>query len=78
MTLTEARALKVGQVLYSTVYVGADGRPIRWRVNGKVKTWKRDPSRVRAPLKHGLWDYDYLTEANLNYLEIDEAKALER
>ena len=34
----------------------------RWRVNGKVQTWKRDESRIRVPIKYGLYAYDALTE----------------
>jgi hypothetical protein len=32
------------------------------RANGKVQTWKRDPSRVKIPAKYGLYEYFYITE----------------
>jgi len=32
------------------------------RVNGKVKTWKREPNRFCIPVKHGLYDSGYITE----------------
>ena len=28
-----------------------------WRRNGRTETWKRDPSRFRIPVKHGLYAY---------------------
>ena len=68
LTLEEAKSLRSGvEVCHRTQKQG--GRkpvPQRWRVNGKPKTWKRDPSRVEVPLKHGLYSYGYLTEGNLS------------
>jgi hypothetical protein len=37
----------------------------RWRRNGKVQTWKRDPNRFRLPVKYGLKDYDEITQWDL-------------
>jgi len=59
ITLEQAKALRHGDVLH------VERDCSRWRVNGKVQTWKRDPARVRVPLKHGLYRYDYLTEPYL-------------
>jgi hypothetical protein len=70
ITLEEAKALKVGQTLYHTVYRNADGTPQRWRVNGKVKTWKRDPFLVKVPIKYGLRWYDCLTEKDLDLVSL--------
>lgn len=42
--------------------------PERWRVNGAVKTWKRDPSRVRVPIKFGLYRYSSVSEADIDTL----------
>jgi hypothetical protein len=53
ITLDEAKALKSGDILI-------DEQGKRWKVNGQVKTWKTDPSRIRVPLKHGLFVYDAL------------------
>lgn len=66
MTLEEARNLKHGEVLFHTVNKNADGTAQRWRVNGQVKVWKRDPSRVRIPVKHGLKRFDYISENELH------------
>lgn len=57
LTLAEAKQLKYGDYL-----VADDER--RWKVNGAVQTWKRDEGRIRVPLKHGLYTYDALSEAD--------------
>ena len=40
------------------------------------KIWKTRPNDVRVPLKHGLYDYDYLTQDDLNLVCSDENSAL--
>ncbi len=62
MNLSQAKALKSGTVLHSKTYKNADGTPLRGRVNGAVKTWKRDANRIKVPMKHGLKNCFYLTE----------------
>ncbi len=42
--------------------------PERWRVNGRLQTWKRDPNRFRLPIKHGLYAYSAITEDDLHRL----------
>ena len=64
ITLEQAKNLS-----YRNVLVAEDGK--RWRVNGKVQTWKRSPERVRVPLKHGLYAYDYLTERELELVSLE-------
>lgn len=66
LTFEQAKNLRPGDVLHSTVHNNADGTPQRWKVNGAVKTWKRDPSRIYIPLKFGLKGYDSLTEADFH------------
>jgi hypothetical protein len=73
ITLDQAKKLKYNQTLYHMINKNADGTPQRWRVNGKVKTWKTKPNRVQVPLKHGLYDYDYLTESELELVTLDES-----
>lgn len=72
MTLQEAKGLKCGDVLHHVKHKNADGTPQRWRINGKVKTWKRDAGRVKVPLKHGLYLCDYLDEDCLDILDLVE------
>lgn len=70
ITLEQAKNLQHGTVLHHVSNRNADGTPQRWRVNGKVKTWKRNPGRVQVPIKHGLYNHDYLTENELDLLTI--------
>lgn len=42
----------------------ADGSPVRCRANGRVKRWKTRPNEFRLPVKYGLRECFYLTNAN--------------
>lgn len=66
MNIEEAKSLSVGQIIYQLY----DGKVYRWRVNGKVKTWVRNPNRVRVPLKHGMYVYGYLNQDNLEFFHL--------
>ena len=70
ITLKQAKNLKIGIILYDQTGKNADGTPMRWVVNGKVKTWKKDSSKVRVPLRRGLRDYAYLDETKLEYVKL--------
>ena len=72
ITLEQAKNLKLGQTVYHVTNKNADGSKQRWRINGKVKTWKRSPEKVQIPIKHGLYSNDYITEQNLNFISIEE------
>jgi hypothetical protein len=75
ITLTQAKNLRHGTILYHKINRNADGTPQRWRVNGTPKTWKRDPSRVEVPLKFGLYKHDRLTENELHLVSLTEKGA---
>ena len=60
ITLEQAKNLGYRDELWHVTLKNVDGTPKRFRVNGKVKTWKRDKNRIRVPLKHGLYDTGYL------------------
>ena len=67
ITLEQAKQLDYGDYIYSNRFTGADNKtPIRWRVNGGVKTWKLDPERIQIPVKHGLYDYAYLCHSKVS------------
>jgi len=74
ITLEQAKRLAVGTTLYHLRNTNADGTAQKWRVTGKPKTWKREPERVKVPVKHGLWDYDYVTEKDLQLVALVEPK----
>jgi len=70
ITLEQAKKLKPGDILHHVHNLNADGTPERWKVNGKPQTWKRNPGRVRVPIKHRLYHHDYLTEHNLHLVNL--------
>jgi hypothetical protein len=70
ITLEQAKELKLGTILYHTINKNSDGSAQRWKVNGK--DWKKDPNRVKIPLKYGMYRYDYLTERELNLFTLEE------
>lgn len=65
ITLTQAKALRVGDILHHRHARNADNTPVRWKVNGLVKTWKTMPEKVRIPVKHGLYSYGSIQEYDL-------------
>ena len=70
ITLEQAKKLTHGDILHHKVNKNSDGTPQRWRVNGKVKLWKRSPNKVKVPLKYGLYRFDYLTENELDLVDL--------
>ena len=63
ITLEQAKNLQYGDVLLQG---RPGGIPMRWRVNGKVQRWKREPDRIRVPLKYGLYNYGALVTADFD------------
>jgi len=78
VSLRDAKRLRSGTTLYHKRYKNADGSAERWRVSGKPKTWKTRPKEVQVPIKHGLYDYSYLTHYNLNEFTLKEPKRVKR
>jgi hypothetical protein len=74
LTLEEAKNLKHGQVLYHTINRATDGTAQKWRVNGKVQTWKRDSKLIKVPIKNGLRNCDYLTQDDLGLVSLWNSK----
>ena len=72
MTVEEAKRLRTGQTIYEVGAYNADGTARRWRVSGQVQTWKRDPGRVRVPLKHGMYSYGAIEAWNARYFTTKE------
>jgi len=72
LTFEKAKTLKRGTILYRKLVKNADGTPQRWRVNGKIKLWKKDKERISIPVKHGLYFYGYIEKDILIDFMIDE------
>ena len=80
ITLKQAKSLTWNDTLEHVKLTNADGTPMRFRISGAVKTWKRDLERIKVPLKHGLYDNGYLVNDtfegggfNLNLNEVNLA-----
>jgi len=71
MTPSDIRKLTSahGQELWHTTARNADGTPLRCRVTGKLRTWKRDPERFQLPVKYGLKTSFYITPDNCDEWE---------
>lgn len=46
--------------------------PVKWRRNGKTKTWKRQPERFQIPVKFGLYNHGYITNTNAEGFHTEE------
>lgn len=72
ITLEQAKKLTHGTVLYHKSEKNADGSPQKWKVDGDVLIWKKEPKRVSVPLKHGMYIFSHLTERNLYYFSLTD------
>ncbi len=61
-----------GDILYHREDTNADGSPARWRISGKLKTWKTRPEEFRIPIKRGMRSSGYLDQHNAHWLTMDE------
>lgn len=64
ITKEQAVALRHGVTLHHVALKNADGTPLRARVNGKCKTWKRTPEAFQLPMKYGMYECFYITRQN--------------
>lgn len=62
ITLEQAKNLRYGQTVYhaTETYENSNER-LKFTVNGKPKTWKRDATRIKVPIKYGLYEYGEIT-----------------
>ena len=64
LTIARAKKLIHGDIIYQKGKFNSDNTLKRWRVTGKVKTWKRDKNRIKIPVRYGLYVNDYITNDN--------------
>lgn len=69
LKLQRAKELKHGEVVYIRSFF--DERIQKWRVNGNVKRWKRQPDRIQIPIKFGIYNFGYITNHNINLFEVE-------
>jgi len=65
LTRDEILALRIGQRI---PFLSNDGNVRLLKVNGRIKTWKRDASRIEIPVKYGFKECATLTESNVDRL----------
>ena len=54
MTREEILHLAAGETV---PFLANDGTCRNVKINGKVRTWKKDPNRVEVPVKYGMYEY---------------------
>lgn len=50
----------------------ADKSPLRVRRTGKTQTWKTRPNEFKVPVKYGLYEHTYITNANAHEWNVQE------
>lgn len=71
ITIEQAKQLTYGIELHHDNLKNANGKSCQvFRLNGKVKTWKRNPNRIEIPIKRGLYEYYRITEKELNQFHL--------
>lgn len=63
MTLDEIKSLSG-----HAEFIANDGTLRRLKINGRVRTWKRDTERVEVPVKYGMYEYGTMDTAEARYL----------
>jgi hypothetical protein len=56
MTLDEVKSLNASPVTHIW-FRSVQGDARRAKLNGRVRTWKRDANRVEIPVKYGMYEY---------------------
>jgi hypothetical protein len=80
ITKEQIMELPLGYELHHRWARNADGTPERWRINGKVQTWKTRPEDFKVPVKYGLYSYGYITHNEVHHfcLTAEEVKEQEK
>jgi len=73
MTMDEAKALEIGDVVWNTVDRNKDGSPGKWKVCSADRPFRNQteeervyPYRVRVMLKRRYCEYDWISELELD------------
>lgn len=67
ITMKQVLELPIGYELHHRFATNADGSPERWRINGKVQTWKTRPRDFKVPVKRGLRQHSYITQNEVHH-----------
>ena len=66
MTLEQAKALKAGMIVYSTVK-----KNVRAKVTS-VKLWKTRPDNIEVHVKRGLYEYAVFNQDELELITVNQ------
>lgn len=72
ITIEQAKQLTYGSEIHANDYFNSNGTCQRFRLNGKVRTWKRDLNRIEIPVKRGLYQYYTITNRELDQFHLVE------
>jgi len=75
--ITRENACSITGTVYHINLRNADKTPLRARISGRCKTWKRSPERFQIPFKHGMYEHGYITEENAGLWRLTEEAAIE-
>lgn len=64
ITPDDLRNLPRGTILHHVSLRGSDRLPLRCRTSGRLKEWRRDPSRWEQPVIHALRNHFHLGPHN--------------
>ncbi len=78
VTLEQAKALKVGDVVCVNNVYDSHGRCLRWRVVADVKTWANHPEMVCVPVQHAPNIYAHISESMLIFFHVETEECSQR
>lgn len=64
LSRADVDSIKPGDTLYHVKEKDSRGAPLKVKVNGKPKVWVTRPKEYTIPVKYGLYNCFYITEAN--------------
>lgn len=74
ITLAQARSLRPGTTLYSTVSFNKKGEPHKAQITS-VKLWKTRPDHILIKWKHGLYQHGSTDQTQLDGWALTEEEA---
>lgn len=72
ITKEQAISLRHGDYMHHVSATNADGTPQRFRVTGKVKTWKTRQAEFRIPVKRGMYETGYIDDSNVDEFNLGD------
>ena len=78
LTIEQAMSLRYRDELVHVTFKDSRGEPVRCRVDGACKTWKRWPGDFRLPVKHGRYHHHFhITKRNAHEWSLPPSAAID-